>query len=129
MSNNAVQGISILYFFGVISLYILYLYSRKSGISSQLTDDGTEVSDDKIMYIHYRGECITMTYFEFLNNWSNMNREQKNILLENQMKKIKQGLVRRVFVNNSDYKIELTEKGRHLGAAIKLKKDVVNKAD
>jgi len=90
-------------------------------MSNRIVDDGSEKADTDIMAIPYRGEFITMTNIEYLNNWQHMNREQKNTIYNNQMAQLKNGFIERRYISDTEYVIESTGKDRRATAARALK--------
>lgn len=112
-----------LIFFVVFTAFIAYMIFliRRSYMSNRIVDDGSEKADTDIMAIPYRGEFITMTNIEYLNNWQHMNREQKNTIYNNQMAQLKNGFIERRYISDTEYVIESTGKDRRATAARALK--------
>lgn len=100
----------ILFFYGLIAAIFAILY-RKTRQKPQPPEEVTHADSD-IIPVEFRGEYITMTYWEYLNTWQNLNREEKNKIYTNQMRRLKDGSVIKRYINEKEYLIEATYKGR-----------------
>ena len=91
----------IIFFYGFIVLVLGLLY-RRYHQRPHLQDDPNDHADSDLIPVEYRGEYMTMTYWEYLNHWRYFNREQKNAIYNNQMRRLKDGSVRRKFINEKE---------------------------
>lgn len=100
----------ILFFYGLIVAIFAVLY-RKTRQKPQPPEEVT-YADSDIIPVEFRGEYITMTYWEYLNTWQNLNREERNKIYTNQMRRLKDGSIVKRYINEKEYLIEATHKGR-----------------
>lgn len=120
-------------FYGAIILFCFFAFTYISNrkISKEVdSDNGIEsLADTDIVVYPFRGEWITLTKIEYLNMFKGMNRQERNKIFENQQKKLKQGLLRKVYYEDNGekrYYLCATEKGKVL-SSIHQKKDKIYK--
>lgn len=91
---------------------LLYLLADSYRKTKKPLEDEPTHADTDIVPIAYRGEYISMTWIEYLNGWKYMNRVQKNLVYDNQMQKLKKGIVTKRYVSGNEYVIEATKRSQ-----------------
>lgn len=98
-----------LFFFTPIIVLLVVLW-KSYGKDKIQEESEEEHADTDIVAIPYRGESISMTWIEYLNGWKYMNRVQKNVVYDNQMQKLKKGIITKRYVSDNEYVIEATKR-------------------
>jgi len=125
ITNIAVFFI-LIFSFVVFHLAKNYLKKHRISEDDEETEEGiSHLADTDIVVYPFRGEWITLTKIEYLNIWKDMNRDQRSNIFNEQQKKLKQGLLKKVFFENGKkYYLAATERGK-IFTSIHQKKDKI----